>query len=731
MKVKKNREINIVSLSFLDVFANTVGGLVFLLVLAMLMVGFIVFAPPQIVTEKLPDGFINQEYTVWLSAREGMGKFQWSISNGDLPSGLTLDPSTGKLAGVIQPDRALGEMRQYRFSVVCQSIAEETQPEASTDKRSYQLTVYNRTPVNTLPLRITTDEQLPTAYQGEVYPLVFAAEGGQVPYHWQVAGQFPEGLTLSSAGQVNGRATQVGKHTFEAAVTTSAGERAAKRFTLNVSKLHPPPPPTPPLKILTQKLPRALAEEDYQIWMAAEGGIPPYKWGITKNQPGWLSATDNAHSFTGKPKIGDVGNSWITFKVQDQKGNALESESLELKVFPPPGRIPPPLRIRTPSLPETRAVAPYELALAASGGYPPYHWKYTGAPIPDLTFESSDGILRGQVRSAGDYSVSAAVIDSVGAEATAKWNLHVLPPLIPLKILTTTLPQGRVDDEYKFEFSAAGGYAPYTWKLLSDSLPAGLALDPKIGQLRGKPTVAGAWPLKLTANDAAGMASENSFSTNLHILTRKGTRKLIITTQELPTLMVNNRTSITLACEGGQEPYHWQIKTPLPDGLQLQGAELKGKPRRTGKFPLDVSVTDDLQQTATAALPLVIKRVTPFWLTLLLAILLVLLIVAFLILLRKYRKCKPVEILPLRITSVEIPNARASSLYCVQLACEGGELPYHWKLSAGELPPGLQLDEDGRLHGTPFEGTYVEKTLDCSFTVEVRDNRDQRAEQEL
>src|SRR5262245_32909081 len=127
MKRRKNRDINIFSVSFLDVLANTIGGLAFLLILSVLLAGAIVFKPPKIMTETLPDGYHDHEYNSWLGAREGLGKFAWSFGPGDHPPGLSLDAETGRLSGSPMLDPRDGSERRFEFSV---------QVEAKTDDAS-------------------------------------------------------------------------------------------------------------------------------------------------------------------------------------------------------------------------------------------------------------------------------------------------------------------------------------------------------------------------------------------------------------------------------------------------------------------------------------------------------------------------------------------------------------------------------------------------------------------
>jgi hypothetical protein len=60
-----------------------------------------------------------------------------------------------------------------------------------------------------------------------------------------------------------------------------------------------------------------------------------------------------------------------------------------------------------------------------------------------------------------------------------------------LTITTTALPAGTVGVGYSATLTATGGTPPYTWSLVSGSLPAGLSLTPNSGAISGTPTAAG------------------------------------------------------------------------------------------------------------------------------------------------------------------------------------------------------------------------------------------------
>lgn len=68
------------------------------------------------------------------------------------------------------------------------------------------------------------------------------------------------------------------------------------------------------------------------------------------------------------------------------------------------------------------------------------------------------------------------------------------------------------------------------------------------------------------------------------------------------------------------------------------------------------------------------------------------------------------------IDTVSLPVTYARGKYLVQLQQHGGTPPFHWKVQQGELPPGLILEDDGSLHGSP------QKVGEYHVTISVTDN---------
>lgn len=74
------------------------------------------------------------------------------------------------------------------------------------------------------------------------------------------------------------------------------------------------------------------------------------------------------------------------------------------------------------------------------------------------------------------------------------------------------------------------------------------------------------------------------------------------------------------------------------------------------------------------------------------------------------------EVPPLVIGTHELPKAYVRQAYQARLQAQGGMPPLKWELSEGSLPPGLVLQSDGLLTGTPAQ------TGEFHFSITVSDS---------
>ena len=179
----------------------------------------------QITTSSLPAGQAQAAYTAQLGATGGTAPYSWKVIGGSLPSGLTLNASTGNIAGAPAQAGAFSLTMQVRDSTVS----------TQTATQAFSLTI------SASPLQITTSS-MPGGAVGVSYSATLAAANGVPPYTWSLhSGQLPTGLSLQgSNGQISGTPSQTGAFSFSVQARDSAGQTASSNFNANIAPASAP-----------------------------------------------------------------------------------------------------------------------------------------------------------------------------------------------------------------------------------------------------------------------------------------------------------------------------------------------------------------------------------------------------------------------------------------------------------------------------------------------------------
>ncbi len=82
------------------------------------------------------------------------------------------------------------------------------------------------------------------------------------------------------------------------------------------------------------------------------------------------------------------------------------------------------------------------------------------------------------------------------------------------------------------------------------------------------------------------------------------------------------------------------------------------------------------------------------------------------------------SVAPLLILTTSLPDGKEGQAYETMLLAEGGSPPLSWDLTAGDLPPGVSLHDDGLLDGDPQESGDYEITVEVSDSEGDSDQRD-------
>ncbi len=128
-----------------------------------------------------------------------------------------------------------------------------------------------------------------------------------------------------------------------------------------------------------------------------------------------------------------------------------------------------------PSMPNATVNQSYSPAvIPVTGGVTPYIWSISGVPA-GLMADTSNGTISGTPTQFGNYTIAVTVTDS-SMPANQVSGTVSLMVLSGLQIITTSLVKGTVDANYLQKLSSSGGLPPYTWSVISGSLPANLQI---------------------------------------------------------------------------------------------------------------------------------------------------------------------------------------------------------------------------------------------------------------
>ena len=167
----------------------------------------------------LPNATSGVAYSQTLTATNTTGAVAWNISVGALPTGLSLNPTTGVLDGT---PTVFGS---FNFT------AQATDAGGCIGTRAYALTI------NPACGTITVNPAAPAnGFVGTAYNQTLTASGGTAAYSFAVsAGSLPGGLNLSSAGALTGTPTGTGVFVFTVRATDANGCTGTREYTVVIS----------------------------------------------------------------------------------------------------------------------------------------------------------------------------------------------------------------------------------------------------------------------------------------------------------------------------------------------------------------------------------------------------------------------------------------------------------------------------------------------------------------
>ncbi len=142
-------------------------------------------------------------------------------------------------------------------------------------------------------------------------------------------------------------------------------------------------------------------------------------------------------------------------------------------------------------------------------------WNITSGSLPPgLTLASATGTISGTPTVAGTYVFFVQVTDITGTSAQQGFSITIAAK--PITFVYTYLPDAMEGDSYREDIEVEGGDSPYTFTLVSGTLPSGLTLYATTGIISGTPAkgTAGTYTFTIEATDdsSPSLSGQRSFT---------------------------------------------------------------------------------------------------------------------------------------------------------------------------------------------------------------------------
>ena len=601
-----------------------------------------------------------------VTALGGTGPYTYTISEGVLPMGVSLDLDSGELTGTPE------ESSSFSFDITA------TDANQCTGTQAY--TTLIACPMITL----SPPTQLPDAAAGFLYLTNVTANGGTAPYKFFPQSATPKGVFYAEGGTIFGVVEKGGTKNTTIAVTDVNGCFGEQSFRLDSKNC-------PPGALFCDNSIDPTGE-DFSSTDVCGGSET--QWYKTQSCPSSddMGHTPSAHARWGIPRVlAEDGITVISDEDCNSYGTTPSQNVLESREFDASNCNSGEVRLTFDYLisyqdDSTQDRARVEtssdggaLEVIADNG--PGTAVCGGLNSPGL---SNLKLWSGWQNFQGVYPASSSFQVNFVAETQDGMNNagegffvddFVLQCECPVDfvMMPDVLPNAAVDTAYAESITTEGGQPLVKFGgPPGDNPPSGLTLDPDSGVLFGVPTTPGVFEFTVEATDDNACQISKIYD-------------LIVSPAGCPTiafdpLTLENGIEETFYAEsptasGGTEPYTYTVSTgDLPPGLSLntETGSVSGTPTTAGVYPFTVSALDFNFCDSSQDFNINIGAIG----------------------------CPDITFSP-----TELPNADTRFLYDETVAATGGAAPYTYSLSAGLLPPGMTMDpETGEIFGFPASG---------------------------
>ena len=525
--------------------------------------GVIPAAPPlpiaPSINATISGATVNMPYSQVINATPGVAKDTLNISVTGLPAGLAFNAASNTITGT---PTVVGT---FPLTIIAQDASNFTSTTATTQ-------------INIADAPIVFNLSLPQGMVGTPYNQALSVTGGYGTIAFTSFGALPGGLSLVG-NTISGTPTVAGSTLVQLTATDSLGysQNASQTLTIAAAGAGGGVACSGTNKVISFA---------NKYWMDIAGGLP-----------------NGGQSVYYAPQAGTtfvapltVANGIKTGYLVSYNGTTDNIGFCIAKTM----TIAAGLSLTPVTLPNAQVGSPItSTAITPAGGIAPYTVSVSGLPS-GLAFDGKNITGTPALGTNGVKTISVSINDSIGE--TVNTTLSITIAAAPAVVPTANLPVGMVGTAYSGTVSATGGVGKLT--LSVTGLPKGLSYA--AGNVTGKPTVAGASTVTITAMDSIG---QSVTTTSVLTINPIPLPPIVLGSSTIPTTAkVATAYTGTTNATGGVGTLTWKA-TGLPTGLKISTAgAISGKPTKAGTYNAVLTVTDTKKQTATINVTITVAK---------------------------------------------------------------------------------------------------------------------------
>ncbi|TAG39555.1 MAG: T9SS C-terminal target domain-containing protein, partial [Cytophagia bacterium] len=378
----------------------------------------------------LPNVIQGSTYNQTISQSTLTGTITWSISAGSLPTGLTLNSTTGAITGT-----ATGFGNSNFTIQVSNGICSGTQ--------TYGINV-------TCPTATLSPSTLPNVIQGASYNQTLTQTGLIGTLTWSVSiGSLPTGLTLNSTtGAITGTATGFGNNNFTIQVSNGTCS-GTQTYSINVT--------CPTTMLSPSALPNVIQGASYNQTVTQIGLIGTLTWSVSVGTlPAGLTLNTSTGAITGTAT--GFGNSNFTTQVSNGTCSGTQTYSINVTC--------PTTTLNPSTLPNAIQGASYNQTLTQTGLSGTLTWSVSVGNLPaGLTLNSTTGAITGTATTLGTSNFTIQVSNGT-CSGTQVFNSFLVEALsAPVATAATSI----VTTGFTANWNAVSGATGYRLDVATDN----------------------------------------------------------------------------------------------------------------------------------------------------------------------------------------------------------------------------------------------------------------------